>query len=115
MRPDTVRGAYCEAMVVIQFLLPLRDNEGQPFARSDFERVRTELTERFGGVTAFLQSPAAGAWKEDGAHTVRDELVLYELMTDTLDRAWWKAYREDLERRFRQKALVVRALSAEPL
>jgi hypothetical protein len=103
-------------MVVIQFLLPLRDNEGRPFTRADFERVRTELTERFGGVTAFLQSPAAGAWKEEeGAPPVRDELVLYELMTDAVDRAWWKAYREELERRFRQKALVVRALSAESL
>lgn len=103
-------------MVVIQFLLPLRDNAGQPFARADFERVRGELTDRFGGVTAFLQSPAAGAWKdEDSEHTLRDEVVLYELMTDTLDRAWWKAYREELQRRFRQKALVVRALSAESL
>ncbi len=101
--------------MLIQFLLPLRDNDGQPFSRADFERVRTELTERFGGVTAFLQSPAAGAWKEDGEHTVRDEVVLYELMTDALDRAWWKNYREDLQRRFRQKALVVRALSAESL
>jgi hypothetical protein len=102
-------------MVLIQFLLPLRDNAGQPFARADFERVRTELTERFGGVTAFLQSPAAGAWKEDDARTVRDEVVLFELMTDALDRAWWRRYREELERRFRQKALVVRALSAESL
>lgn len=103
-------------MVLIQFLLPLRDNAGQPFPRAEFERVRTELTERFGGVTAFLQSPAAGAWKEDdGSHTVRDEVVLYELMTDAVDRAWWKGYREELQRRFRQKALVVRALSAESL
>ncbi len=104
-----------EGMVLIQFLLPLKDNEGQPFTRADFERVRTELTERFGGVTAFLQSPAAGAWKEDGEHTVRDEVVLYELMTEDLDRGWWKGYREELQRRFRQKALVVRALGVESL
>ncbi|NMO17185.1 hypothetical protein HPC49_19865 [Pyxidicoccus fallax] len=103
-------------MVLIQFLLPLRDNAGQPFPRADFERVRTELTERFGGVTAFLQSPAAGAWKEDGGgSTVRDEVVLFELMTDALDRAWWGHYRRELERRFRQKALVVRALAVESL
>lgn len=103
-------------MVLIQFLLPLRDNAGQPFARADFERVRAELTERFGGVTAFLQSPASGAWRDDGgARTVRDDVVLFELMTDAVDRAWWEGYREELERRFRQKALVVRALSAESL
>jgi hypothetical protein len=101
-------------MYLVQFLLPLRDNERRPFLRADFERVRTELTERFGGVTAFLQSPAVGAWKDEG-ETTRDELVLFEVMTEALDRAWWKDYRAELERRFRQETLVVRALGAEHL
>ncbi|WNG33819.1 hypothetical protein F0U61_09365 [Archangium violaceum] len=101
-------------MHVIQFLLPLRDNERRPFARADFEKVRTELTERYGGVTAFLQSPATGAWKEEG-ETVRDEMVLFEVMVEPLDRAWWSGYRAELERRFRQERIVMRALGAETL
>jgi hypothetical protein len=101
-------------MYVIQFLLPLRDNTGEPFARSDFERVRSELAERFGGVTAFLQSPATGVWKEEG-DTMRDELVLFEVMVPHLERTFWRSYREELERRFRQEQVVVRALEAEPL
>jgi hypothetical protein len=101
-------------MYLIQFLLPLRDNERRPFARADFDRVRAELTERFGGVTAFLQAPASGVWKDEG-QTTHDELVLFEVMTEALDRAWWKGYRVELERRFRQEAIVVRALGAEHL
>ena len=101
-------------MHLIQFLLPLRDNEGHAFGRADFERVRTELTERFGGVTAFLQAPAQGAWKEEG-ETTRDEVVLYEVMVENLERAWWKDYRAQLERRFRQETLLVRALGVETL
>lgn len=101
-------------MYLVQFLLPLRDNEGRPFARADFERVHTELTERFGGVTAFLQSPAQGAWKEEG-ETARDEVVLYEVMAEALERAWWKDYRAQLERRFRQERILVRALGVETL
>ena len=101
-------------MYLIQFLLPLRDNERRPFARADFDRVRAELIERFGGVTAFLQSPASGAWKEEG-ETTHDEVVLLEVMTEALDRAWWKNYRAELERRFRQETIVVRALGAEHL
>lgn len=101
-------------MYLIQFLLPLRDNERRPFPRADFDRVRAELIERFGGVTAFLQSPATGAWKDEG-ETTHDEVVLYEVMTQGLDRAWWKGYRAELERRFRQEAIVVRALGAEHL
>jgi hypothetical protein len=30
-------------------------------------------------------------------------------MTDALDREWWRDYREQLERRFRQQEIVVRA------
>jgi hypothetical protein len=101
-------------MYLVQFLLPLRDNEQRPFARADFDRVRAELIDRFGGVTAFLQAPASGAWKEEG-ETTHDEVVLFEVMAETLDRAWWKGYRAELERRFRQEAIVVRALGAEHL
>ncbi|KFA94382.1 hypothetical protein [Archangium violaceum] len=103
-------------MHVVQFLLPLRDNERRAFPRKDFERVRSELTERFGGVTAFLQSPASGAWKEEEeGGTVRDEMLLFEVMVERLDRAWWSGYRAELERRFRQERVVVRALGAEML
>ncbi|HEX5751879.1 MAG TPA: hypothetical protein VFZ09_37005 [Archangium sp.] len=90
-------------MHLVQFLLPLRDNERRAFPRADFEKVRTELTEHFGGVTAFLQSPASGAW------------LLFEVMVERLDREWWSGYREELERRFRQERIVVRALGAETL
>ncbi len=103
-------------MHIVQFLLPLRDNARQPFPRADFDKVRTELTDRFGGVTAFLQSPALGIWKdEEEGETMRDEMVLYEVMVESLDRAWWSGYRSELERRFRQERVVMRALGAETL
>jgi hypothetical protein len=36
-------------------------------------------------------------------------------MSDGLDRGWWRGYREELERRFRQEKLVVRATEFEEL
>ena len=39
-------------MYLIQFLLPRYDNLKRPFPSAEFEKVRTELIERFGGVTA---------------------------------------------------------------
>lgn len=50
-------------MYLVQLLLPLRDNEKQAFPRAEFDRVRNELTERFGGATAFLRSPACQAFR----------------------------------------------------
>jgi hypothetical protein len=95
-------------MHLVQMLLPLYDNAGQPFAAALYHAVRTELTERFGGVTVYSRAPAEGLWKvEDGAE--RDDLLLFEVMVEELDRAWWQAYREQVRVRFRQDALVVRA------
>ena len=44
--------------------------------------------------------------------TQRDDIVIFEVMTDTLDRGWWTAFRKHLEERFRQDTLIVRALDS---
>lgn len=100
---------------LVQLLLPLADNEGRPFARAEYDRVREELTEAHGGVTAHLRAPAEGAWEEEGGAVEHDQIVIYEVMTDSLDRAWWAAYRETIRLRFRQDELVVRAIGMERL
>lgn len=101
-------------MHLVQILLPLFDNEGRHFPSRAYGEVRSELTERFGGLTAFTRAPAEGLWT-DGGETSRDEIVIFGVMTETLDRAWWASYREALERRFRQEAIVVRAQPIEAL
>ena len=95
-------------MHLVQLLLPLYDPEGVRFGRDAFDRVARELTERFGGLTAYTRAPAAGLWKEEGA-TQRDDIVVYEVMVDALDARWWAGYRIELEERFRQEELVIRA------
>ena len=95
-------------MHLVQILLPLFDPEGQRFGRDIFDEVARQLTERFGGLTAYTRAPAAGLWKE-GGETQRDDIIVYEVMVESLDPEWWRAYRKDLERRFRQEELVVRA------
>lgn len=102
-------------MHVIEILLPLRDNEGNAFPRAALDRVRRELTERFGGVTAHLRAPAAGAWKDDEGGVARDDVVIVEVMADALDRGWWAGYRRELEARFRQDEILIRATPCERL
>ncbi|MBW3617951.1 MAG: hypothetical protein KY446_09410 [Proteobacteria bacterium] len=99
---------------LITLLLPLYDNAGAPFPPELFARVRAELTERFGGLTAFSRAPAEGVWR-DGGRTSRDEVTVLEVMADHLDRDWWRFYRRELEQRFQQDAIVVRAQAFEPL
>ena len=85
-------------MTLVQFLLPAYD-----------EQVVRELTERFGGLTAYPRAPARGTWEEDSGRTHRDDIVVYEVMVEQLDVDWWGDYRRSLEERFAQKEVVVRA------
>jgi hypothetical protein len=101
-------------MYLIEILLPLYDNEGRRFDAEEFDRVQRELTEHFGGVTAFRRSPAEGVWKEGGEES-RDRILVFEVMADSLERDWWRDYRTELERRFRQDKMVMRATSFEEL
>ena len=102
-------------MHLIQMLLPLYDNEGKPFPQDQFLRLRDDLSERFGGITTYMRSPARGLWKETEDTTVHDDIVIYEVMTAELDRDWWRGYRETLMTTFRQALLIVRASEIELL
>jgi hypothetical protein len=100
---------------LVEILLPVDDNSGTPFPRTSFDRVRRELTERFGGVTAFVRAPASGLWRDDEGNVRRDDVVVLEVMAESLDEAWWRDYRRELERRFAQDEIVVRAVEARRL
>jgi hypothetical protein len=95
-------------MHLIEILLPLNDNSGRPFGREQYAAIRQQLTERFGGLTAFTRSPAQGSTTENG-ETVHDDIVVFEVMTEKLDVSWWRNYRRQLEREFQQDSIVARA------
>jgi len=95
-------------MHLIQILLPLYDNAGNTFGEELYGKVRRELTERFGGLTAFTRAPAQGLWKDAG-QTKRDDIVVFEVMVEEMDADWWRAYRHTLEAMFKQDEIVIRA------
>jgi hypothetical protein len=98
---------FYSLMYLIEIFLPLCDNRGAPFAPGDFAEIRSALTEKFGGLTAFSRAPADGTEKESGRER-HDELIVFEIMTDTLERDWWSSYRQSLERKFRQDRILIR-------
>jgi 2-hydroxychromene-2-carboxylate isomerase len=101
-------------MYLIQILLPLHDNEKQPFPAAHFNTVRTELTRRFGGVTAFVRAPAKGLWEEDDELN-RDDVVMFEIIAESLGKEWWRDYRIQLQQLFKQKEVLIWATKVEKL
>ena len=95
-------------MQLIQILLPLYDNAGEALPAELFTEVRQQLTDRFGGLTAYSRAPAQGLWKDEG-ETHHDDIVVFEVMAAELDAAWWGEYRRNLEAKFRQREIIIRA------
>ena len=102
-------------MHVVEIFLPVKRNDGSDQPRELFGKVRGELVQRFGGLTAFTRSPAEGLWERGEGEVDRDSIVIFEVMADELDRDWWSAYRAELERLFRQDEIVIRAAEVERL
>jgi hypothetical protein len=102
-------------MFLVQILLPLYDSDDQRYARESFESVARELVDHFGGMTAYTNAPARGLWENDGGRTERDDIVVHEVMAESLERSWWTSYRKVLEARFAQAEVVVRAFEMQRL
>jgi hypothetical protein len=79
-----------------------------------FDDLKDRLVERFGGVTVFSRAPAEGLWR-DGGKVERDEMVVFEVMAEDLDAAWWANLRTVLERSLRQDEILMRAYEARRL
>jgi hypothetical protein len=96
-------------------LLPTRDNDRRPISEALFSSVRMTLAGRFGGVTAYQRSPAAGLWKRSDGTVDGDDVVMVEVEVAALDRPWWRAFRQRLEREFKQETVLMRAIRVDTL
>jgi hypothetical protein len=95
-------------MYLVEIFLPQRDNEGHDFCAGLFSRVRQELVDRFGGMTAFTRVPVEGLWDAPEGGKCHDAIIIYEVMVQEVDRPWWEHYKTELEKRFAQEELVIR-------
>ena len=100
-------------MNLVQILLPLYDKQQNPFPDSYYHDMESELTEKFGGMTAYTRSPAKGLWKEKEDKTVKDDIVVLEVMTEKTDKEFWKQYKTNLEALFQQDAIIIRSSEVE--
>jgi len=98
---------------LVQILLPLRMSDGSAVPPPLFAEVRDELTQRFGGVTAYSRSPATGLWKNTEAEVEREQVIMVEVVVEPFDRDWWTQYRERLAQRFDQEEIHARAIAIE--
>jgi hypothetical protein len=93
---------------LVQILLPKETGSGEPISQKFFEDLLKELTREFGGATSFLRASGQGLWR-DGSATERDNIAVVEVMTEHLDKEFWRSLRKRLEAELRQEEIIIRA------
>lgn len=96
-------------MQLIQLLLPLYTNQKELFPEEIFIGIQKELAEKFGGITTYTRAPATGLWKETEDKTVKDAIIIYEVMAEEIDKNWWQSYKTKLEELFKQDEILIRS------
>jgi|SRR3569623_289019 len=97
-------------MYLIEIFIP---NTGR--AKDRLVLLRALLIQKFGGVTVYSRTPAQGAELEPGNQVVEDEIIILEVMTASLDHAWWKGLRHELECDLHQNEILIRASDVQQL
>lgn len=88
------------------FLLPLRDNSGQPFPASDWDWMTDELVARFGGWT--FDGRVEGAWRDEKSGQIyRDVSARYVVVVEKPAMADLFSFLGEVKTRFGQEALFV--------
>jgi hypothetical protein len=102
-------------MVLLQILLPLYDNAGNIFPEKFYSEIKSQLAEKFGGITMYTQSPATGLWKDSDNKTNKDQMIIYEVIDNAFDNNWWRDYRKYLEEKFKQDEILIRRWTIETI
>ena len=100
------RGAHRH---LIEIFLPLNTNDGTPQPVQIFRRTREQFADQFGGETAFTRNSAKGVCLLEDNERLEDDIIVYDVMAETVDRLWWQSYKRDLAERFQQEEILIRA------
>ena len=95
-------------MHLVQLLLPVKADSDAAIAQT-----RDELVDIYDGVTAYVRSAARGAWLAPDGKQEHDDVIMVEVVVHTLDREWWREYRDTLAARFGEEQIHVRIIPAE--
>ena len=100
-----------ELVFLIQLLLPTSQTETG--ALRPLTETRQELSERFNGPTAYVRGSTDDPDAPGAGHHTTDGDAMVEVVTETFDRDWWRAYARTLAARFNPGEVRLRTVPIE--
>jgi hypothetical protein len=101
----------------VEFIIPLRDNDGKLIEISKHKQTKDEITQRFGAGTFLI--PSEGAWtnhNENNRIHLDINTSLWVLVENTEDNInFFKNYKEILKKRYDQRDIYISSMPATEL
>ncbi|MES2454784.1 MAG: inorganic diphosphatase [Bacteroidota bacterium] len=92
---------------LIQLVVPVYDPKGKRFPKRHYSQLHSQLTDKFGGLTVYRRSPAKGFWKQDEGQTVKEKILVYEVMAANVELDFWQKLKASLLKKFEQDELLI--------
>ena len=86
-------------------LIPLQDNNGEPFSRQQFAELENRLLEAFGGFTD--GGTVQGAWRSDSGIIYHDRSTRYEVAINPNEEATFLTMAKWAATHFGQEAILI--------
>ena len=106
---------FDEGDPLYQLYLPLTYNDGRSIEEEKFNLTRQELIDRFGGLTTTPPGFPLEGWWHSAGMVVRDDIVMWTVVTQSDENEFFVAYKELLKQRFVQDMIYVVKISGEAL
>jgi hypothetical protein len=90
-----------------ELYVPLVSKNGEKLPSKELKRLKKGLVAQFGGVTHFPQK-TKGVWKV-GQATFYDEIIILRVLTDQTKatQTFWRKLKVDLQRKWKQKHILI--------
>jgi hypothetical protein len=88
-----------------EIYLPAERNDGSPVPKSEIERIKRLLTEKFGGYTHLAQRNE-GAWRMGGV-TFHDEVTIVRVLDHGTAEFDMAEFKKELEGALRQESILI--------
>ncbi len=95
---------------LIQLFLPTTSENGKAFPGTYFHAVKQKLGKKFDSLSVYLKSPLIGNIKNDEPTLAKDTVLVYEVISDTVETDYWSQYQQFLQKQFKQDYIVIRCL-----
>lgn len=101
-------------MHLVEVFLPTGYPNGDLIPQSIFDLIEGELREKFDGVVVYARK-SARTLSRSHARQMEESLLVIEIVTDDLDKEWWKEFRHRTQALFHHDDLLIRATITERL